>query len=133
MLKVNYFLLLRSRAKQYSNEELLLMKTQDIQYVLQKAQSEKKVQTLLSTLHNVKAEYFYIFLQYFNGFIMNDAESRATSVFTSLHWLPSFKQTHLFCRRQVLLTCQFCSVSHNTFSYQMCDHRYGKSKCMHQH
>lgn len=42
----------QSGAKQYSNEELLLMKTQDIQYVLQKAQSEKKkAERLQSALH----------------------------------------------------------------------------------
>lgn len=42
----------KSGAKQYSNEELLLMKTQDIRYVLQKAQSEKKkVERLQSALH----------------------------------------------------------------------------------
>lgn len=44
----------QSGAKQYSHEEMLLMKTQDIRYVLQKAQSEKKkVERLQSALHSI--------------------------------------------------------------------------------
>eukprot|EP01018_Ginkgo_biloba_P020893 Gb_21329 [translate_table: standard] len=44
----------QSGAKQYSSEELLLMKTQDIGYVLNKAQSEKKkVERLSSVLHSI--------------------------------------------------------------------------------
>lgn len=34
---------IRSEANKYTPEELMLMKTQDIGYVLQKVQSEKKV------------------------------------------------------------------------------------------
>lgn len=33
----------RSQANKYTQEELMLMKTQDIGYILQKIQSEKKV------------------------------------------------------------------------------------------
>lgn len=41
-------------AKQYSHEEMLLMKTQDIGYVLSKAQSEqKKVERLQAVLHSL--------------------------------------------------------------------------------
>ncbi|KAF3791437.1 putative U3 small nucleolar RNA-associated protein 11 [Nymphaea thermarum] len=41
-----------NRANKYSAEELLMMKTQDMGYVLQKAQSEKKkIERLSSTLH----------------------------------------------------------------------------------
>ena len=36
----------RSEANKYTPEQLMLMKTQDIGYVLQKVQSEKKVQSL---------------------------------------------------------------------------------------
>ena len=43
--KLHY--LFRSEANKYSQEELMLMKTQDIGYVLQKLQSEKKVGMLL--------------------------------------------------------------------------------------
>ncbi|CAM6102095.1 unnamed protein product [Calypogeia fissa] len=40
--------------KEYSQEEILLMKTQDIRYVLNKAQSEqKKVERLKAVLHSV--------------------------------------------------------------------------------
>ncbi|KAK7363214.1 hypothetical protein VNO77_05347 [Canavalia gladiata] len=43
-----------SEANKYSQEELMLMKTQDIGYVLQKVQSErKKVERLTATLHSV--------------------------------------------------------------------------------
>ncbi|KAI4348535.1 hypothetical protein L6164_009248 [Bauhinia variegata] len=43
-----------SEANKYTQEELLLMKTQDIGYVLQKAQSErKKIEKLTATLHSV--------------------------------------------------------------------------------
>ncbi|XP_068661173.1 probable U3 small nucleolar RNA-associated protein 11 [Aristolochia californica] len=43
-----------SEAKQYTHEELMLMKTQDIGYLLQKIQSEKKkVERLRSTLHTL--------------------------------------------------------------------------------
>ncbi|PKA51580.1 putative U3 small nucleolar RNA-associated protein 11 [Apostasia shenzhenica] len=41
-----------SRARNYSHEELMLMKTQDIGYVLQKLQSEKKkIEKLSAALH----------------------------------------------------------------------------------
>ncbi|GLJ30394.1 hypothetical protein SUGI_0601420 [Cryptomeria japonica] len=44
----------QSLAKKYSAEEMLLMKTQDIGYVLQKVQSEKKkVERLSSVLHRI--------------------------------------------------------------------------------
>ncbi|KAI4300970.1 hypothetical protein L6164_034294 [Bauhinia variegata] len=43
-----------SEANKYNQEELMLMKTQDIGYVLQKAQSErKKTEKLTATLHSV--------------------------------------------------------------------------------
>ncbi|KAJ7529110.1 hypothetical protein O6H91_15G034400 [Diphasiastrum complanatum] len=43
----------KSEAKQYTHEELQLMKTQDIKYVLNKAQAEKKkVERLQATLHS---------------------------------------------------------------------------------
>ncbi|KAG9447394.1 hypothetical protein H6P81_013522 [Aristolochia fimbriata] len=46
-----------SDAKQYTQEELMLMKTQDIGYLLQKIQSEKKkVERLRSTLHTLDNE-----------------------------------------------------------------------------
>ncbi|KAH7279003.1 hypothetical protein KP509_38G069500 [Ceratopteris richardii] len=42
-------------AKQYTHEELMLMKTQDVGYILRKAQSEqKKVERLQSTLHSTE-------------------------------------------------------------------------------
>ena len=41
-LKIND-MLFRSEANKYTQEELMLMKTQDIGYILQKVQSEKKV------------------------------------------------------------------------------------------
>ncbi|CAN6443877.1 unnamed protein product [Victoria cruziana] len=41
-----------NQANKYSSEELLMMKSQDMGYVLQKAQSEKKkIEKLSSTLH----------------------------------------------------------------------------------
>ncbi|XP_077238521.1 embryo sac development arrest 14 [Tasmannia lanceolata] len=44
----------KSEANKYSPEELLLMKTQDIGYVLQKIQSEKKkIERLNSMLHSI--------------------------------------------------------------------------------
>ncbi|KAI5070256.1 hypothetical protein GOP47_0015104 [Adiantum capillus-veneris] len=44
----------QTAAKQYTHEELLLMKTQDIAYVLSKAQSEqKKVERLQAALHSL--------------------------------------------------------------------------------
>ncbi|XP_061373176.1 probable U3 small nucleolar RNA-associated protein 11 [Gastrolobium bilobum] len=43
-----------SEANKYTQEELMLMKTQDIGYVLQKAQSErKKIEKLTATLHSI--------------------------------------------------------------------------------
>ena len=39
--------LCRSEANKYTQEELMLMKTQDMGYILQKVQSEKKVRALL--------------------------------------------------------------------------------------
>ncbi|KAF7801397.1 putative U3 small nucleolar RNA-associated protein 11 [Senna tora] len=43
-----------SEANKHSQEELMLMKTQDIGYVLQKAQSErKKIEKLTATLHSL--------------------------------------------------------------------------------
>lgn len=43
-------------ANKYTHEELMLMKTQDIGYILQKIQSEKKkIERLTSVLHNVHA------------------------------------------------------------------------------
>ncbi|KAH7545985.1 hypothetical protein FEM48_Zijuj01G0152300 [Ziziphus jujuba var. spinosa] len=45
---------LKSRANKYTPEELMLMKTQDIGYILQKLQSEKnKVQKLIAMLHSL--------------------------------------------------------------------------------
>lgn len=45
---------LESQANKYSQEELMLMKTQDIAYVLQKLQSEKKkIEKLSAVLHSV--------------------------------------------------------------------------------
>ncbi|KAJ6864169.1 U3 small nucleolar RNA-associated protein 11 [Populus alba x Populus x berolinensis] len=44
----------QSEANKYTQEELLLMKTQDIGYILQKAQSEKKkIEKLTATLHSL--------------------------------------------------------------------------------
>ncbi|XP_015573737.1 probable U3 small nucleolar RNA-associated protein 11 [Ricinus communis] len=44
-----------SQANKYTEEELLLMKTQDIGYILQKLQSEKKkIEKLTATLHSLK-------------------------------------------------------------------------------
>lgn len=46
-----------SDAKQYTQEELMLMKTQDIGYILQKIQSEKKkVEKLSSMLHTLDSQ-----------------------------------------------------------------------------
>ncbi|KZV18292.1 hypothetical protein F511_25396 [Dorcoceras hygrometricum] len=43
-----------SQANKYTNEELMLMKTQDIGYILQKLQTEKKkIERLNSTLHSL--------------------------------------------------------------------------------
>ncbi|XP_028761368.1 probable U3 small nucleolar RNA-associated protein 11 isoform X2 [Neltuma alba] len=42
-----------SEANKYTHEELMLMKTQDIGYVLQKVQSERKVEKLTASLHFV--------------------------------------------------------------------------------
>lgn len=43
-----------SEANKYSQEELMLMKTQDMGYILQKIQSEKKkIEKLTSTLHSL--------------------------------------------------------------------------------
>ncbi|KAE9600872.1 hypothetical protein Lal_00011278 [Lupinus albus] len=43
-----------SEANKYTQEELMLMKTQDIGYVLQKVQSErKKIEKLTATLHSI--------------------------------------------------------------------------------
>ncbi|KAK5795427.1 hypothetical protein PVK06_036693 [Gossypium arboreum] len=43
-----------SQAKKYTQEELMLMKTQDIGYILQKLQSErKKIEKLTAVLHSV--------------------------------------------------------------------------------
>ncbi|KAA8516310.1 hypothetical protein F0562_016603 [Nyssa sinensis] len=45
---------LESQANKYSQEELMLMKTQDIGYVLQKVQSEKKkIEKLTAMLHSL--------------------------------------------------------------------------------
>ncbi|XP_021811126.1 probable U3 small nucleolar RNA-associated protein 11 [Prunus avium] len=45
---------LESQANKYTPEELLLMKTQDIGYILQKVQSEKKkIEKLTATLHSL--------------------------------------------------------------------------------
>ncbi|KAH0986828.1 hypothetical protein GBA52_014005 [Prunus armeniaca] len=44
----------RVRQNKYTPEELLLMKTQDIGYILQKVQSEKKkIEKLTATLHSL--------------------------------------------------------------------------------
>ncbi|KAK3446487.1 hypothetical protein EUGRSUZ_A02172 [Eucalyptus grandis] len=44
----------QSQANKYTNEELMLMKTQDIGYILQKVQSEKKkIEKLTATLHSL--------------------------------------------------------------------------------
>ncbi|TYI14925.1 hypothetical protein ES332_A08G154200v1 [Gossypium tomentosum] len=46
--------LYRSQANKYTQEELMLMKTQDIGYILQKLQSErKKIEKLTAVLHSV--------------------------------------------------------------------------------
>ncbi|KAL5818128.1 hypothetical protein ACOSQ3_026506 [Xanthoceras sorbifolium] len=45
---------LESGANKYTQEELMLMKTQDIGYILQKLQSEKnKIEKLTTTLHSI--------------------------------------------------------------------------------
>ncbi|CAL9022086.1 unnamed protein product [Prunus brigantina] len=45
---------LENQANKYTPEELLLMKTQDIGYILQKVQSEKKkIEKLTATLHSL--------------------------------------------------------------------------------
>lgn len=45
---------LESEANKYTHEELMLMKTQDIGYILQKLQSEKnKIEKLTTTLHSL--------------------------------------------------------------------------------
>ncbi|KAL5803055.1 hypothetical protein ACOSQ3_031501 [Xanthoceras sorbifolium] len=45
---------LESEANKYTHEELMLMKTQDIGYILQKLQSEKnKIEKLTTTLHSI--------------------------------------------------------------------------------
>ncbi|XP_065867710.1 probable U3 small nucleolar RNA-associated protein 11 [Euphorbia lathyris] len=48
---------LESQANKYTQEELMLMKTQDIGYVLQKLQSEKKkIEKLSATLHSLGSQ-----------------------------------------------------------------------------
>ncbi|XP_050230945.1 probable U3 small nucleolar RNA-associated protein 11 [Mercurialis annua] len=54
---VNGVHLPESQANKYTAEELLLMKTQDIGYILQKLQSEKnKIEKLTATLHSLDSQ-----------------------------------------------------------------------------
>lgn len=78
----------RGEANKYSEEELFLMKSQDIGYILQKVLSEKKVDWCTNRVLLLWSEMLYYTLLKPFLFI---AENRTTNCNTTLTWFSAIK------------------------------------------
>lgn len=97
----------RSEANKYTPEELMLMKTQDIGYILQKLQSEKKVCTIsFQYIQVTRANSLCNILILFYTSISGAENWEAYCVF-ALYWYPASKSTHTLCWGQVIFLLTF--------------------------
>lgn len=59
-MSLDLYMLYRSRVNKYTAEQLMLMKTQDAGYILQKMQSEKKVGSFVPLLTRISLKNLLI-------------------------------------------------------------------------